>query len=185
MRAIASAAGVSVATVELLFATKAAVLKAAIDVAIAGDDWEVPVLGREWAARAELSVDVDEFLARAAEVITSAQRRSAGLVLAVFEAAPLDDELARLSEQLIRQRLVTATWAISVLRHTTALRPELTPTAAADTLWMLMDPAVFDRLVRHRQWSPEQYQAWFAESARRLLVSDPPRMIDTDVRNST
>ena len=38
IRAIAAEAGVSVPTVELLFATKARLLKAAIDVAIAGDD---------------------------------------------------------------------------------------------------------------------------------------------------
>ena len=42
MRAIASAAGVSVATVELLFATKAAVLKAAIDVGLADDQLHHP-----------------------------------------------------------------------------------------------------------------------------------------------
>jgi len=43
-----------------------------------------------------------------------------------------------------------------------------------DTLWVLMDPAVFDRLVRRRHWTVEQYQNWFARSARRLLVADTP-----------
>ena len=49
MRAIAAAAGVAVPTVELGFGTKATLLKAAIDVAIAGDDEPVPVLDRAWA----------------------------------------------------------------------------------------------------------------------------------------
>lgn len=173
MRTIASAADVSVATVELVFGTKAAVLKAAIDVAIAGDDEQVPVLDREWVARAEQLADVDAFFALAAAVITPAQQRSAGLVLAVLEAAPLDVDLARLSAQLIRQRLRTAEWVVATLATKTVLRPELSVAEAADTLWMLMDPAVFDRLVRHRGWSLEQYQTWFAESARRLLVPDP------------
>ena len=48
VRGIAAGAGVSVPTVELLFGTKAAVLKAAIDVAIVGDDEPVPVLDRAW-----------------------------------------------------------------------------------------------------------------------------------------
>jgi hypothetical protein len=39
---------VSVPTVELLFGNKARLLKAAIDVAIAGDDDAVPVLDRSW-----------------------------------------------------------------------------------------------------------------------------------------
>jgi hypothetical protein len=38
-------------------------------------------------------------------------------------------------------------------------------------MWILMDPAVFDRLTRHRQWSQEQYQRWFAGSVHRLLAS--------------
>ena len=42
----------SVATVELLFGTKVALLKAAIDVAIAGDDEPVAVLDRAWAGAA-------------------------------------------------------------------------------------------------------------------------------------
>jgi AcrR family transcriptional regulator len=50
--AIARAAGVSVPTVELLFGTKARLLKAAVNVAIAGDDESVPVLDRAWTARA-------------------------------------------------------------------------------------------------------------------------------------
>ena len=121
----------------------------------------------------EAAPDVDEVLALTAAVLAPAQQRSAGLVLAVLEAAPLDPELAQLSEQLIRQRLGTAQWVIATLSSKTPLRPELTPATAADTLWMLMDPAVFDRLVRHRGWSIRQYQTWFAESARRLLVPDP------------
>ena len=43
-----------------------------------------------------------------------------------------------------------------------------------DTLWVLMDPALFDRLVRGRGWSVERYQRWFARSVRRLLVADDP-----------
>lgn len=49
IRAIAEAATVSVPTVELAFASKPRLLKAAIDVAIAGDDQPVPMLERDWA----------------------------------------------------------------------------------------------------------------------------------------
>jgi AcrR family transcriptional regulator len=56
MRVIASHAGVSVPTVELLFGTKGRLLKAAIDVAIVGDDEPVPVLDRSWT---EAAVEAD------------------------------------------------------------------------------------------------------------------------------
>src|SRR3954452_20088302 len=87
IRAVATQAGVSVATVEQLFGTKATLLKAAIDAAIAGDDEPVAVLDRAWADAARRARTAGEVLDRAAEVITAAQGRSAGLVLAVFEAA--------------------------------------------------------------------------------------------------
>jgi len=78
MRAIATAADVSVPTVESLFGTKARVLKAAIDVAIAGDDEPIAVLDRSWTVAAVLSETAGEFLAIVAGVIGPAQARSAG-----------------------------------------------------------------------------------------------------------
>jgi AcrR family transcriptional regulator len=172
--AIASQAGVSVPTVELLFGTKPRLLKAAIDVAIAGDDDLVPVLDRDWTRAAVRAGDVDEFFAVVASVIAPAQERSAGLSLAVFEGSSRDAELAELAVQMIRQRTTTAEWIIDALTRKAPLRPQSSTRDAVETLWVLMDPAVFHRLVRHRGWSVEKYERWFADSARRLLTADSP-----------
>ena len=164
VRAIAEAAGVAVPTVELGFGTKARLLKAAIDVAIAGDDEPVPVLDRAWATDARRARSPAELLTVAAEVIAAAQSRSAGLVSAVFEGGRTDPELAALAAELTEQRDRTVRWLVQAL---TAIAP---PHAeAADDLWLLMDPAIFDRLVRHRGWTPERYGRWFARSAHALL----------------
>jgi len=162
MRAIAAAAGVAVPTVELGFGTKARLLKAAIDVAIAGDDEPVPVLERAWVDTARKARTAAEFLAVAAEVITAAQSRSAGLVLAVFEGARTDAELAALATQLVEQRAATARWLVDAL----ATPPHAD---AVDDLWLLMDPAIYDRLVHDRGWTPQRYERWFARSAHALL----------------
>lgn len=174
MRAIADAAGVSVSTLEQQFGTKVQLLKAAIDVAIAGDDDDVPVLDRVWADKGRAADDVDEFLSIVADVLASAQSRSSGLVLAVFEGAATDPALAQLSTAMISQRASTAGWIIDQIAARTPLRGYLDRDDAVDTLWILMDPAVFDRLVRQLGWSPERYQQWFARSARRLLIADDP-----------
>src|SRR3954447_4753462 len=174
MRAVAAAAGVSVPTVEQQFGTKVRLLKAAIDVAIAGDDDEVPVLDRVWAEKGRATADVDEFLGLVADVIAPAQSRSAGLLLAVFEGAVTDPALAELSTAMIAQRAATAGWVIDQLAAKAPLREDLARDDAVDTLWILMDPAVFDRLVRQRGWSIERYQRWFARSARSLLVAEKP-----------
>ncbi len=162
IRAIAAAAGVAVPTVELGFGTKARLLKAAIDVAIAGDDEPVPVLERTWVDTARKARTAADFLAVAAEVITAAQSRSAGLVLAVFEGARTDAELAALATQLVEQRAATARWLVDAL----AAPPH---PDAVDDLWLLMDPAIYERLVRHRGWTPQRYERWFARSAHALL----------------
>jgi len=164
VRAIAEAAGVAVPTVELGFGTKARLLKAAIDVAIAGDDEPVPVLDRAWADTARNATSPAALLAVAADVIAAAQSRSAGLVLAVFEGGRTDPELAALARELTDQRAGTARWLVDALAALTPPHPD-----AADDLWLLMDPAIFDRLVRHRGWTPKRYGRWFARAAHSLL----------------
>jgi AcrR family transcriptional regulator len=172
MRVVAMRAGVSLPLVELLFGTKGRLLKAAIDVAIVGDDEPVAVLDRSWAEAAVRADTPREFLAVVAGVLGPAQERSAGLVLAAFEAAATDGELAELARQLTAQRATTAGWIVDQLTGKAPLRDGCAREEAVDTVWILMDPAVFDRLTRQRQWTLQQYQDWFAGSVDRLLLGD-------------
>jgi AcrR family transcriptional regulator len=170
VRAVASSAEVSVPTVERLFGTKARLLKAAIDIAIAGDHAPVPVLERGWTVEATAPASVEAFLAVAVDVIAVAQARSAGLVLAAFEAGPSDADLHDVATQLVEQRVVTAGWLVDRLAEIAPLRRERDD--AVDTLWLLMDPAVYDRLTRQRNWSAERYRRWLIDSVTRLLLVD-------------
>jgi AcrR family transcriptional regulator len=172
IRAIAAQAKVSVPTVEALFGTKARLLKAAIDVAIAGDDEPVAVLDRSWAADARKAGTGEEFLSVVAGVVAAAQARSAGLVLAVFEGSARDRELEQVAEQMVAQRAVTAAWIVEGVNRVAPLREGCSSEEAIDTVWLLMDPAVFDRLTRRRNWTPEQYEHWFSRSVARLLTAD-------------
>lgn len=172
VRQVAAGAEVSVPTVELLFGTKAALLKAAIDVAIAGDDEQVAVLDRGWAETARNASTVGEVLSVAAGVVGPAQERSAGMVLAALEAAVTDPGLAALGEQLVAQREATAGWIVDTLTALATLRPGLGRQDAVDTVWLLMDPAVFVRLTRHRRWTRRRYEEWLARSVRTLLFPD-------------
>lgn len=180
MRSIATGAGVSLPTVELHFRTKAQVLKAAIDVAIAGDDEPVPVLDRAWATTARQAVTVDELLTVTVGVLGAAQERSAGLVLAALEASSTDPDLAEVSEQLVAQRESTAGWLVDHITSLAELRSGLTRQDAMETVWLLMDPAVYVRLTRHRRWSTRRYQDWVARSIRHLLLPDPPTSPGSD-----
>jgi AcrR family transcriptional regulator len=174
MRAVATEAGVSVPTVEALFGTKSRLLKAAIDIAIAGDDEPVAVLDRPWARLADEARNLEELLPVVAEVLASAQQRSAGLVLAVFEGAARDAELRALREQMAAQREATAAWIVRRMTGVARLRYGCDVAEAVDVVWLLMDPAVFVRLTRERRWSVERYRRWIADALARLLVTGLP-----------
>lgn len=185
MRVIAGRAGVSVPTVELLFGTKGRLLKAAIDVAIVGDDEPVPVLDRGWTEAAISADTAEEFLAVVAGVIGPAQQRSAGLVLAAFEAVSTDAELVEVAERMGAQRATTAGWIVDQLTRKAPLREGCDRQEAIDTVWILMDPAVFARLTHQRGWTIQRYQRWFAVSVARLLIRSTPDPTPTARRRST
>jgi AcrR family transcriptional regulator len=172
IRAIAAEAGVSVPTVELLFGTKAQLLRVVIDVAIAGDDEPVPVLSRAWAADAQSSRDVQDFLSVVARVVSEAQARSAGVMLAAYEAAASDPDIQLLILDRESQRERTAAWIVGSVLERAAVRPGLDRAGVIDTVWLLMDPVIFNRLTRHRGWNPDRYASWFADSVAQLLIGN-------------
>jgi AcrR family transcriptional regulator len=170
MRAIADEAGVSVPTVEQLFGTKAQLLHVVIDVAVAGDDEPVPVLSRAWAADAQSERDLAAFLSAVAQALSEAQARSAGVMLAAYEAAASDPDIQLLIMDRESQRERTTTWIVNGVVERAGLRPGLDRAAAMDTVWTFMDPVIFSRLTQHRGWSLDRYAFWFADSVTRLLV---------------
>jgi AcrR family transcriptional regulator len=169
VRAIAAAAAVARPTVELVFGTKARLLKAVIDRATAGDDEPVPMLERSWAATAVASRDADGFVAAFAREFTAACQRAGRLILVALDAARSDAEISAVATQLMHQREIMATWLVDGLEQRAPLRPELDHGTAVDIVWTLMDAAVFERLTHHRGWSPAKFQAWFTDSILRLL----------------
>jgi len=175
MRVIAAEAGVSIPTVELIFGTKAQLLHVVLDVAIAGDDEPVPVLSRAWAQDAQSTDDVVDFLSAVAEVMQEAQVRSAGVMLAAYEAAASDPDIYVLVTDRELQRERTAGWIVDGVLGRASLRAGVDRAAAVDTVWMLMDPVVFSRFTRRRGWSADRYGAWFADSVAELLVGNLPR----------
>jgi AcrR family transcriptional regulator len=170
VKAVAEAAGVSVPTVEAAFGTKARLLKAAIDVATAGDDAPVAMLDRAWAVRAQAAPGPESFVAEFATVLTMSAERAAGLVLAALDAAPLDEEISLVAAQMLAQREVMAAWLVDGLARRRSLRDGLDRAEAVDTVWLLMDPAVFTRLTGPRGWPPARFRVWFADSVLRLVA---------------
>jgi len=174
MRAVAADAGVALPTVELAFHTKARLLKAVIDVAIAGDDEHVAMLDRQWATAAESVADPAGFIAAFAQQLTTSAGRAAGLMLAALEGGRSDQDIADVAAQLMSQRQVMAAWLVDGIVLRSALRRETSRGDAVDTVWTLMDPMIFCRLTEDRDWTPGQFQHWFTDTVTQLLLPADP-----------
>ena len=170
MRAVALDAGVALPTVELAFRTKARLLKAVIDIAIAGDDQHAAMLERGWATQAESVAEPAGFIAAFARVLTTSAERAAGLAATALEAARVDDDIAAVAAQLMAQRQVMAAWLVDGIMLRSPLRDETSRTGAVDTVWTLMDPVIFRRLTEDRGWPPNQFERWFTDSVMQLLL---------------
>jgi AcrR family transcriptional regulator len=171
IRAVASQAAVSVPTVELAFGTKPKLLRAAIAFSIRGDADTVPMLQRDWALEASAARSAADFLNIVARVLADSAARSAGLVVAAFEGANVDESMRELADQLRAQRAETARWIVDGLVGRSSLRAEMTREQAIDTVWLLMDPHGFCALTRHRGWTPKEFEHWFTDSVSRLLLA--------------
>jgi AcrR family transcriptional regulator len=144
------------------FPSKRALLQAAVDVAVVGDDLPVAVAGRPEFAALGRGRHAQR-TAAAARLLTGIYRRTAGLANVIREAAASDPELADvLKGARERQRQDVALAAELMMDR------EPTP-VERDGLWALTSPDVYLLLVGESGWSPDQYEAWMAETLERLV----------------
>lgn len=168
MADIARAAGVAVQTLYLSFGGKSAVLQAALDVAIVGDDEPVAVLDRPWHTRFARAGDARTalgiFVAMGADTIP----RHYPLYAAIRSSAA-DPEVAELLHRNREQRYATQS---TVVRELFA-RPD-TPrrdvTAAAQTVYALLSHETYELLVVDQGWSARRWSKWVGEQLATELL---------------
>jgi AcrR family transcriptional regulator len=171
--AVAEVAGVSAPTVFAGFGSKALLLKAAIDVALAGDDRAVPVSARptaRWVAEAPSAAEV---LARYAVMMGELAQRAGPIYEVLLRAAGSDPELSSLLADLEQQRLRAASGVAAAVQERGGLPPGRTVDEARDVIWLCNAPELYVNLVRRRRWSTKRYVAW-ARDALTKLVLEPP-----------
>jgi AcrR family transcriptional regulator len=167
---VAERAGVARPTVYTAFAGKPALLKAAVDVLLAGDDLPVPVADRPWAEEVLHQRDPRVLLELQARNDRMINERVAALYEAVRNASAIDNDIADLYATLQEQRLTGARITIDALARLGSLRDGLDFDAATDILWMLKDPALWTALVTNRGWPAQRYQDWLASTMQDSLL---------------
>ncbi|WP_433789391.1 TetR/AcrR family transcriptional regulator [Actinoplanes sp. CA-252034] len=167
INAIAAAAGVSEQTVYYSFGNKRAVLVAALDQAIAGDDEPIPTLDRPWVHAALAEPDPHRQIALQVAGVGEVLRRAARL-LDIIRNAAADPDLAEVCTTSINHhREVQRVFAAS-LAGKTPLRTD--EAAAADTAVALLSPETYLLLVDHWGWPHDRWRAWAADCLSRAVI---------------
>ncbi|MDF2829130.1 MAG: transcriptional regulator [Mycobacterium sp.] len=170
--AIASAAGVSRKTVFSAVGGKVALLKIALDWAVAGDDRPVALADRPAFQDLFALADPHRLLRDWVHLQVQIGERAVGLFRALEVAAEIDGEARELLTTLHRQRLQGAVQIVDRIAELGADRPAFPRDHAVDVAWLAADPVVFDRMVRERGWATYAFEAWVADALIGQLLRD-------------
>ena len=160
MAEVARCAETAVETIYAGFGSKVGLLEAAIDVAIVGDDQDLPLAERP--AYGLAAGTRAERIAVGADLITDTHR-AAPLMRALRQAAVDDAQLAqRWSNYESRRRD----------EHARALRivaGKPVSETLIDTMWAVASTEIYDKLTLERSWTPPRYRDWITQTLHALL----------------
>jgi AcrR family transcriptional regulator len=170
MGAIAADAGVALKTVYVAFETKSGVLRALWHLVLRGDEANAPVTDRAWYREVLDETDPVRQLQLNAHNSRVVKERAGVLLGVVRDSAPVDPDIAALWARIQTEFYENQRAIVETLAARGALLPGLDATRAADILWTLNHPDVWQLLVRERGWTPADYERWFAESSCAQLL---------------
>ncbi len=169
---VAEQADVAWQTVYSVFGTKAAILSAVFDVAVAGDDEPTPVAERPFVQAIRDAAAPRDKAGIMARHLRESAVRTAGVVSVIESAASTDPEIAALWQTLRDQGVRGMTLAARGFQDQGVLRPGLTVTRAADILWLYVGPWSYRVLVIERGWTLDEYEAWLADTLYTQVMSN-------------
>lgn len=171
MADIARQAGVAVQTLYLSFGSKVAVLAAALDVAITGDDEPVPVLDRPWFARLRDEPDGAAAHSIFADSATEIIERVYPLYAAIRNASA-DPELAEVLDRNKRRRFDSHATVMRELAGKAGFDKELSVEHATEISYTLMSEETYGLLVAEHGWAVADWSGWARRHIRADLFPD-------------
>ena len=168
---IAAEAGVAAATVSAAFGGKAGLLKAILDVGVAGDHEPIPVSERQIAADVAAESDPRRQVALLAEFITGVHSRLADLGDVMVQASGVDEQVRRdLALDQSQRRDGMREFVQLIDERALVVDRE----RAADIVWALCESRIFIGLVRERGWTADEYCTWLTSQLVHGLLTLPP-----------
>lgn len=163
IEAISEASDTPQATVYRLFSSKLGILKAVLDVSIAGDDQAVALLDRPHVRALLGDADPRRQLTGFAAMVGDLMARAAPVHRILADAARSDQDAAALLAEIARQRSEGQKRIARSLARGGSLRAGLRERDAADIIHALASPEVWGLLVVDRGWSAGRYETWLRD----------------------
>jgi AcrR family transcriptional regulator len=160
MAAIAAEAGVALKTVYVAFETKSGVLRALWNLLLRGDEGDAPVAERGWYREVLEESEPERQLRLNARNSREVKLRIGAAIEVIHAAAPADPDIEALWNRIQTEFHANQHVIAESLAEKKALRPDLDVDRAADILWALNHPSLWQLLVSQRGWTPAQYEQW-------------------------
>jgi AcrR family transcriptional regulator len=170
MAAIAAEAGVALKTIYVAFETKAGVLTALWNLRLRGDDGDAPIAERAAYREVLEEPDPERQLRLNARNSRAGKERIGRVVEVIRAAATADPEIEGLWDRIQVEYHANQERVVASLADKGALRPGLDTARAADLLWTLNNPTVWQLLVGLRGWTPGEYERWSGDTAVAQLL---------------
>ncbi|MGH8959287.1 MAG: TetR/AcrR family transcriptional regulator [Acidimicrobiia bacterium] len=172
MTAIAEKAGVVVETIYRNFDSKAGLIEAVVEAAVAGGAERAEVAPEDRPAIRRLIEERDprKKLALYAATQPGIHERAGKLRKALREGARVDPQLVPVLERLEAQPFNGMARFARHLKEVGALRTDLPVEEARDLLWSINSLSMYELLVGERGWSAERYQDWLTSMMTQSLL---------------
>jgi TetR/AcrR family transcriptional regulator of autoinduction and epiphytic fitness len=169
LEAIAQQAGVAQETIFAVFGNKRNLLSKLVDFAVGGDELPLALLERPGPQRVLRVSDPVQQLHLFAADIANILERVAPLFEVLRMAAKTEADIAELLQNLLAERMRNMQVFVGQLAAQSPLRPGLDVAQAAEIVWALTSPEVYNLFTVDRRWAKEKYVQWLGDTLVRLL----------------
>jgi AcrR family transcriptional regulator len=170
IEAIAQEANVAQETVYAVFGSKRKILAFLMDISVGGDDQPVRLLDRPGPQAVMSETKQTRQMDLFSQDITGILSRAAPVFEIMRSAAKLEPEIDALHKRILEQRLQNMTQFIQSVAANGPLQEGMDEKEAADIVWAITSPELFQLLTVDRKWTKEKYLQWLRDSLTRLLL---------------
>jgi AcrR family transcriptional regulator len=171
MAGIASAAGVSLKTVYLVFDTKSGLLRALWHLLLRGEQESIPVGEQPWYREVLDEPDPTRQLKLNMRNSLIVKTRAGAMLEVIRSAASVDPDIGALWQRIQTEFHDNQHAIVQSIADKQALATGLDVASATDILWALNHPSLYALLAGERGWSPERYEQWLNELLSAQLIA--------------